>query len=244
MMNLLTNTWIMPNMPHSTSPNAMPGPLFGSCIHALSYSRVFIFGGIDSQNVASNDAWILDVNVSQPGFMSHKLGSNSIPSARGFHGCVGAPATSVEQISHTVYIRGGIGSGETRHDNILQDMWSCSLIFTLVEINFHCRPVVFLSALPLCSQCASVMIASIVLVHGGVTVGGKLSSETNLLFLTDMKVESVQHPSQDVPSARSGAVVAHFTNLNAQKFMFLHGGINSNGTLLDDTWLLDTSTSR
>jgi hypothetical protein len=239
LMNLLTNTWIMLQ---STSP--MPGPLFGSCIHTLSHSRVFVFGGIDSQNVASNDAWILDVNVSQLGFMSHKLRSNSIPSARGFHGCIGAPAASVEQISHTVYIRGGIGSGETRYDNILQDMWSCSLIFTLEEINFHCRPVVFLSALPLCSQCVSVMIASIVLVHGGVTVGGKLSSETNLLYLTDMRVESVQHPSQDVPSARSGAVVTHFTNTNAQKFMFLHGGINSNGTLLDDTWLLDIAISR
>jgi hypothetical protein len=240
LMNLHNRTWSL--LQASLGP--IPGPLFGSCIYALSSSTVFIFGGFNSKNVASNDAWVLNVNVSQPSILWQSLDADPNPPARGFHGCVGVPASSVQRTSDNVYIRGGIGSGETRNDNMLQDIWSCSLILKVEASKLKCRPVVFASTLPLCSQCISVMIANIVLVHGGLGVGAKVSSETNLLFLSDMRIESVLHPGRPVPPARSGAILIHFTHLNAAKYLFLHGGADSQNMILSDTWLFDVSSSR
>jgi hypothetical protein len=157
---------------------------------------------------------------------------------------MGAPESDVQRLSDIVYIRGGIGSGETQFDNILQDLWSCSLIPKFQELNFQCRSVTFTSALPLCSQCISILIANVILVHGGLKVGGKLSSETKLLFLADLRIESVLQSSHIVPAARSGAVMVHFTHLNAKKIIFLHGGADSVGALMSDTWLYDIASSR
>ncbi len=239
MMNLPTSTW---RILHSISP--MPGPSFGTCIHALGPSRVFLFGGFNSQNVALSHAWVFDMDASDQSIVWRYLDADPNPPARGLHACMGAPASNVQRLSDSVYIRGGIGSGQTRYDNILQDMWSCSLISKDEELNFRCRSVVFTSALPLCSQCVSVLIANIVLVHGGLQVGGKTSSETKLLSLTDMKIESVLQPSHIVPGARSGASMVFFTHYSSKHFILLHGGFDSVGVLMSDTWLFDFEMSR
>jgi hypothetical protein len=240
LMNLRTRTW---NMLQPTSMGPVPSPSFGACIYALSSSTVFIFGGFNSKHVALSDAWVFNLNETQPSVMWQSLDADPNPPARGFHGCIGVPASNVRPASNIVYIRGGIGSGEARNDNILQDVWSCSLMWRVEASRLKCSPVIFASTLPLCSQCISVMIANIVLVHGGLRVGAKVSSETILLFLSDMRVESVLHPGREVPSARSGAIMIHYTHLNAGKYLFLHGGADSKNILLSDTWLFNLSSS-
>lgn len=242
-MNLLSKSW---NLLQPSS--ASPSPLFGSCMYVIGDSSVFVFGGMNSNNVASSDAWILNLNVS-----SDKLNDQSVswqylqarpgPSARAFHGCVGT-SSSEAQASSVVHIRGGIGSGESRNDNILQDFWTCSLIQKDSLTALQCRPVVFASALPLCSQCISVMISNIVLVHGGLGIGAQVRGQTSLLYLSDNQVETVMHPGEAAPSARSGAIITHFVHIDSTKYIFLHAGSDSNNSLLADTWLFDLTSQR
>jgi hypothetical protein len=242
-MNLLTKSWRL-LQPSSASPR----PVFGSCMYVLSNASVFLFGGMNSNNVASSDAWILNVNMSSEQSYDSSVSWQYLqaqpgPSARAFHGCVGTPSSEA-QTSSIVHIRGGIGGGESRNDNILQDFWTCSLISKDSSTALQCRPVGFASALPLCSQCISVMISNIILIHGGLGIGAQVRGQTSLLYLSDNQVETVMHPGQDAPSARSGAVITHFVHIDSTKYIFLHGGSDSSNSLLADTWLFDLTSQR
>jgi hypothetical protein len=239
-LNIDSSSWILLQ---SSPPFA--SPTFGSSMLALSDSRLFLFGGFNSNNVAVSDAWILNVNVTQPSALWHYLDALAKPPARGFHGCIGAPVSSVQRISDVFYIHGGIGSGEIRNDNLLQDFWSCRLISKGMDIELSCRPLLFASALPICSQCISVMIADVVLVHGGQGLGSTVRSDTNLLFLSTMRIETILNPGSDKPTPRSGAVMVHFNRVDdTTSYLFLFGGVDSNDLLLSDTWLFDISKSR
>lgn len=201
------------------STSTAPGPLFAPCMHALSSSSVFMFGGMNSNNVASSDVWILSVNTSAkpkhpPSISWQHAQAQPSPAARAFHGCVGIPDFSEQETSSVVHIHGGVGSGETRNDNILQDFWSCNVVSKDSSAAIQCRPVAFSSPLPLCSQCISVIMANIVLVHGGLGLGAQVRGETSLLHLSDSQVETVLHPGEEAPVSRYGAVTVVFTHVD------------------------------
>jgi hypothetical protein len=238
MMNLFTMEWIF----LQSSSTLKPVSSFGSCIFALGTSTFFVFGGFDSDNSALNDAWVIHVNTTQslqPEVAWQMLEARSNPPARGFHSCISSNA-----MSDNFYILGGIGSGDPRNDNMLQDMWTCTIVSKAEAHDFKCRSLVFASPMPLCSQCIYVMLANIILVHGGLRVGGEISGETTLLHLSDMKIYNVMHSGQEAPMARSGAVILHFFNTDGMKYLFLHGGSDQNNMLLSDTWLHDISSGR
>ncbi len=247
-MNLDSNAW---NLLTSSSALA-PGPLFASCMHTLSSTKAFVFGGINSKNVASSGAWVLDVaanNSSTPQVQPssaqwEQLNLKPNLQARGFHSCIGPPVSITDRSADLIYIRGGIGSGESRNDNILDDFQSCRVIAKGLVSELHCRPALFTSALPLCSECISVMVSNIVLVHGGLGRGAEISGKTALLYLSDMRVENVFNPGEPAPVARSGAVIEHFTHVEDNQYIFLHGGIDSQDDLLSDTWLFKVSTAK
>ncbi len=231
----------------STSP--APGPLFAPCMHALGASSVFMFGGMNSNNVASSDVWVLSVNTStQPTYRPH-IGWQHVqaqpgPAARAFHGCVGIPDFSEQETSSVVHIHGGVGRGETRNDNIFEDFWSCNVLLKDASAALQCRPVAFASPLPLCSQCISAIIANIVLVHGGLGLGAQVRGETSLLHLSDSQVETVLHPGEEAPAPRYGSVSIAFSHIDGTKCVFIHGGTSTNGELLADTWILNLTSSR
>jgi hypothetical protein len=244
-LNLQSNTWTELPSPSTQAP----GPLFASCMHSLSDSRFFVFGGFNSKSIASKQAWVLTLSVSTSNNGTSAVRwehLNPQPSlqARGFHNCIGPPASVPEQ-AQTIHIRGGIGAGETRNDNIFEDFQTCKLIVKGDVTNLNCRPVVFVySVSPICSACIAVMISNIVLVHGGLGKGGDVSGKTSLLYMSDMTVEQLMNHGEPAPVARSGAVIEHYTHINDVRYLFLHGGIDSQNVLLSDTWLLDLSTSR
>ena len=243
-MDINTKAW---NLLPSTFP--APGPIHASCMHALSAARAFLFGGINSNNVALRDAWVLNINMTAddsyvPSVRWELMNAQPGPAARGFHGCVGPPVTAEQGTSNVVHVHGGVGGGETRNDNILQDFWSCSLVSKGELSDFQCRTLTFASALPLCSQCISVMVSNMLLVHGGLGIGAQVSGITALIFMSDMRVEVVSHPGPEAPSARSGAAIRHFTHINNAKYIFLHGGADSKSELLHDTWLFDLASRR
>lgn len=242
-MTIDTRAW---SFLQSTSP--APGPLFAPCMHALSSSSVFMFGGMNSNSVASSDVWVLSVNVSTQSTYPPSIGwqhaqAQPGPAARAFHGCVGIPNFSEQETSSVVHIHSGVGSGETRNDNLLQDFWSCSVVSKDASVALQCRAVAFDSPLPLCSQCISVIMANIVLVHGGLGIAAQVRGQTSLLHLSDSQVETVLHPGEEAPSSRHGAVSVFFTRVDGTKCVFVHGGTNTNGELLADTWILDLATS-
>jgi hypothetical protein len=222
-----------------------PGPLFAPCMHALSSSTVFMFGGMNSNNVASSDAWVLSVNTStQPSISWQHAQAQPGPAARAFHGCVGVSAFSKQETSSVVHIRGGVGLGETRNDNILQDFWSCSVVWKDVSAALQCRPVAFASPLPLCSHCISVIVDNIVLVHGGLGLGAQVRGQTSLLHLSDSQVETVLHPGEEAPASRYGAVTVFFTHINGAKCVFIHGGTSTDDIVLADTWILNLASHK
>jgi hypothetical protein len=213
-------------------------------MHALSATRVFLFGGMNSKNVALRDAWVLNVNMTNDysyvsSFWWELMNTQSRPAARAFHGCVGPPVSAGQPTSNVVHVLGGVGSGERRNDNILQDFWSCSVLSKNELSEIQCRKLAFSSALPLCSQCISVMVSNMLLLHGGLSIGAQVSGATSLVSMSDMRVEVVSHPGPEAPSARSGAAINYFTHINNGKFIFLHGGVDSKSELLSDTWLFD-----
>jgi hypothetical protein len=238
MMNLDTNIWLL----LESASTLIPVSSFGSCIFALGLSNFFVFGGFDSDNAALNDAWVIQVNKTrtlQPNVVWQTLDARPNPPARAFHSCIAS-----NSISDSFYLFGGLGSGEPRNDNMLQDMWTCTIISKAEAHDFKCRSLIFASPMPLCSQCISVMIANIILVHGGLRVGAEVSGETTLLHLSDMKIENVLHSGQEAPVARSGAAMLHFFHTNGLKYLFLHGGTDHKNTLLSDTWLFEISSGR
>jgi hypothetical protein len=243
-MNFGTKSW---NLLQSTF--LAPGPIYASCMHVLSATRVFLFGGMNSKNVALRDAWVLNINITNDyshvsGFRWELMNTQPRPAARAFHGCVGPPESVEQATSNVVHILGGVGSGERRNDNILQDFWSCSVLSKSKLSEFQCRKLAFSSALPLCSQCIVVMVSNMLLLHGGLGVGAQVSGATYLVLMSDMRVEVVSHPGPEAPSARSGAVINYFTHVNNRKYIFLHGGVDSKIELLSDTWLFDLASRK
>jgi hypothetical protein len=208
-----------------------------------------MFGGMNSNNVASSDVWILSVNTSAkpkhpPSISWQHAQAQPSPAARAFHGCVGIPDFSEQETSSVVHIHGGVGSGETRNDNILQDFWSCNVVSKDSSAAIQCRPVAFSSPLPLCSQCISVIMANIVLVHGGLGLGAQVRGETSLLHLSDSQVETVLHPGEEAPVSRYGAVTVVFTHVDGTKCVFIHGGTSTKGHIFADTWILNLTSYR